>query len=704
MGILDEFGKLFGGGASSEEEVTPKLEDANDQSDDEKKLATFVKSKIEEVRSTSTRISHESIWMTNVAYVLGYDSVYYDPTFKQYYPTNTANKTLRRNRIHSNLILPACQNRLARLCKSPPKYDVRPNSMTEDDKDAARLGIELINDVWDRQRLNKKRLELGMWLMECGHSYLKVSYDNTLGDPLPQIDSNPPGAESLEGPQLDDAQIAGYTGDVRIDVCSSFEIFPDPIAKTLEEASWVIQAKIRPLEYFRTHYPERGHLVKEEGVWLLSTQYEMRINSMTSLVGPNTSTGTGQEIRYSAIELSYYEKKSLKHPQGRLIITANGVLLEDKALPVGEIPFAKFDDVVIGGKYYSEALVTHARPLQDQYNRVLEKRASWTNKMLAGKWLAARGHGLIESSPTNDSGEVMKYDPVPGAPEPKALQVPTIPEYSYKETEFLRNELYQLFGLSEVSRGQLPSASIPAVGMQLLLEQDETRIGIEVEQHEHAFARVGQLILKYIDKFVTMERKLKIKDKLLDTSIRSYTGSDIKKNFDVTVIRGSTIPNSKVIKRQEILNIYGQGLLGDPNDPVVKEQVLSMMEFGEQSDVWKKRSIDMHQINRSIKQIENQEPPYPAPAMMDNHALHIVTKNEYRKSDKFLTLAPISQQLLEQDIQQHVNMGTYMANPQGAMPPDQGPDPMQMLEKVKTDAAAQGIDESQLLAQNNIQA
>lgn len=643
-----------------------KLETVNDQPKEDIDLCAFVKSKIEEVRTQSNRVSQEGIWMTNIAYLLGFDSIYYDPTLKQFRPIGRANGYIRRNRIHSNILLPAVQNRTARMCKNPPKYDVRPNSQEEDDKEAARLGVEIIGMLWDKQSINRKRIDLSMWLQQCGHAYMKVSYDDQLGEEL---------TEPLSG------SFMGFEGDVRADIVSAFEGFADPMAKTFDECSWFGQAKVRKLDYFRSHY-DRGDLVKEEAAWLLSAQYEMRINTLNS--AGQSSSNTQEQMKNSAIELSYYERRSKRYPKGRHIIVANGVLLKNDDLPYGEIPFAKFDDVIIGGKYNSESLVTHARPIQDQYNRTLVKRAEWVNKLLAGKYIAAKQHGLAQEALNDQAGEVVEYDPVPNAPEPHAMQIPTIPQYAYTESDNLKREIYEIFGISDIARGQLPSASIPAQGMQILLEQDETRIGIEVEQHEHAWARVGKLLLKCAAKNYVTTRKLKTRGKNDEYKVKEFTGEMIRNNFDVTVIRGSTIPNVKTVARNDIMNAFQSGLLGDPADPVVREMVLGMMEFGDIGGVWEEYRSDMTQIQKTISQIEQGQ--IPLVNRLDNHKMHVLVKNRYRKSDKFDRLSPEAQDIMIHDIDAHITSGAVLMNPAIAQPME---DP---LPEMAVDGLNAGID------------
>ncbi len=626
--------------------LSKKPENPSDQGIDEIKLVGYIKNKLEESRQYGSRIAHEAIWMTNIAYLLGFDSVWFDPGTRQFKSSAFNNKTLKRQRIHVNKILPTIQNRTARLCKSAPKYDVMPESQDESDKEAARLGLDCLNMLWDKQHVDIKRINLMMWLQECGHSYMKINWDDGLGDPI--IEAGDGGKEIL----------AGHTGDVAFEVKSAFQVFPDPLAKTLEEASWVIEANVRKLDYFRERYPEKGGLVKEEGAWLLSIQYEQRINSLTQ---NGATSGSAPQMKNAAIEIVYYEKPTKNYPNGRMVISANGVLLEDKELPVGEIPLVKFDDVVVAGKYFSEAIITHLRPIQDQLNKVINKRAEWTNRLLNGKFIAAKGHGMQAETMNDQSGEIVEYNPVPNGGPPQAMSIPNIPQYAYTEEDKLNGMLYDISGINEASRGQLPSASIPALGLQILQEQDETRIGIMVEQHELSWARVGQLALKNVSKFYVTPRLLKVGGSSMEYTVKSFQGADLKNNNDVFVVRGSTLPRSKTLRRNDIMNAYQGGLLGDPHDPALRQKVLEELEFGDIQDVWKGQSLVMKQISSDLLEIENGNPPLVSE--FDDHTMHVQKKNEYRLGDKFKKLPPESQQLLIQNMEAHIQAQMRRVDP-----------------------------------------
>lgn len=625
------------------------IQNANDQPYRDREIAEYVKNFVEESRQNSARVTAEAIWLTNIAYVLGFDGVYFDSSTRTFRTVDRGTNYLKRNRTRVNKILPNLQNRTARLAKSPPKFECRPKSADQEDKDASRLALQILTMIWDKEQVLAKRIPLFMWMQQCGHAYLKVSWDDQAGEPMVDPMTNE----------------LSYEGDVRVEIVSAFECFPDPLAKTWHDVRKFCQAKVRPLDYFRTHYPEKGAAVKEEGAWLLSAQYEGRINALNK-AGPQGGT-TMQQLKNSAIELSYYEARSKQHPNGRLIIVANGIVLEDKELPCGEIPFAKFDDIIVGGKYNSESTVTHCRPLQDQYNRTIIKRHEWVNKLLNGKILAARGHNIHEEA-LNDRTEVVYHTPVPNAPPPGALSMPLIPQYAYMEEDKIDAMFAEVMGISEISKGQLPAAGIPAQGMQLLQEADDTRIGIVTESNEHSFARVGQLILKYVEKYYEMPRLLKVAGKSGEYEIKSFTGADINGNTDIIVIRGSTVPGSKALRRQELLNAYDRGLLGDPNDPMVRENVLSNLEYGDVAEVWKDHSLAMGQIKRDLDQIEQGIEPMVDEK--DNHPLHIQEKNRYRISDKFLQLDPVRQKLLQENIEMHIQWVVKLTQPPQPDPQD----------------------------------
>lgn len=619
------------------------IERQEDQTLDEVKLVQHIKGKIDLVRVTNSRIAIEGIYMTNLAYLMGFDGVYYDATYRMFKNIDPKRK-VTRSRFKVNKILPTIQNRLSRLTQSPPRYDVRPNSSSAEDKDCARLGVKIIEDVLEKNRFDELRQDLLMACMQGGDAYVQVCWDPCAGQPM--ID---PETEEL----------VGYEGDIRLDVLNCLEVYPDPLAKKFEDCQYWIKAKVRKLEYFREHYPERGQAVKEEDVWLLSSMYDMKANALTA-VGI-TGAQTQDQSRDSAIELVYYEKRSKKYPKGRMVVCANGILLEDKELPIGMFDCAKFSDMIIGGRYNSEAVITHLRPIQDQYNITRSRAADWIRKNMAGKYMVAKGAELMEESINNAESEVVEYTPVPNAPPPTAMQIPQIPPYVYKDLETQSSEFDFISGINEVSRGVLPSASMPAAGMAFLQEQDQTRIGVMTSRNEIGYAKIGEFILRYAGCYYEMPRMLKEAGDGLEYTVREFIGQDLKDNYDVIVKPGSTVPNSKVLKRQDILNAYSMGILGNPQDDLLKMKVLEMTEFGDSQEMWKKQALTLQRVNKNLAMIEQGQ--MPELSEFDMHKYHLWKMDEYRLSDKYQKLDDDRRQLFDFVMEWHVQALVNLQNP-----------------------------------------
>lgn len=648
-----------------------EVKTAEDQPQDQKDLAGWIKSKVEDVRQTGSRVAHEGNWMTNYAYLLGYDNVYYNTSQRQYQATNMSATRGTRDRLRVNKILPTCQRRQAKLCKNSPRFEIRPDDSTQKARDQARFEQNLAEYYYDKEKIAQKRLLMMMGLQQCGHYYMHVCWDPEKGELLaadgdqPEMDSNGQPILGADGKPKIKCDYE-YEGDVSVEIVSPFEMFYDPLATTTEEATWCIRARVRKLDYFKSRYPERGHLVKEESAWLLSSQYELRLQSITGQ-GP-AQTGVETQMKNSAIELAYYEKRSAKHPNGRMVIIASSVVLEDKDLPKGRIPFAKFDDIPVAGKFYPEAIVTHLRPIQDQYNKTINKRAQWVNLLLAGKVIAPYGSEISAEAFNNQSGEILYYKPQPNAQPPTAMNMPMIPAYAYTEEDKLNAQFYDLAGESDISRGILPAAGIPAIGMQLLLEQDETRIAPMTEQHEYAMAEVMQLVLIYLEEYATNERMLKQSDPNFQYIMKEWSGGDLKSKHDLLVVRGSLAPASKATKRNDIINEWQQGLLGDPADPQVRSNVFRALETGDTSSFWSEQSIKLAQVQKTIQQIEEGE--IPQVHEMDDHGLHIYMKNNFRMSDKYNDMDDQRKAVLLADIEEHLKYLMKMAAPSSGMTPD----------------------------------
>jgi hypothetical protein len=147
----------------------------------------------------------------------------------------------------------------------------------------------------------------------------------------------------------------------------------------------------------------------------------------------------------------------------------------------------------------------------------------------------------------------------------------------------------------------------------------------------------------------------------MEYTVLSFVGEDLNGNTNVRVVRGSTLPGSKVLKRQEIINLHQQGYFGNPQDPKVVQNVLSQLEYGDNQEAWKERSLDMAQITKHINMIEQEMKPPVHEG--DNHILFYQELNNLRKSDKFDRFSDMSKAILLEVMEDHLQEMVNLAAP-----------------------------------------
>jgi hypothetical protein len=141
-------------------------------------------------------------------------------------------------------------------------------------------------------------------------------------------------------------------------------------------------------------------------------------------------------------------------------------------------------------------------------------------------------------------------------------------------------------------------------------------------------------------------------------SARYIKKDDLVTEFDIEVLAGSTLPQSKASKQDFIVQLYQYKIVQDP------KLVLKLLDFGGVEGVFDELEVDYNQVDRENERLENGQ-AIPANEY-DNHMVHIAMHNKFRKTAQYEQLDPAIKQLFELHVQQHTAMQPQI-------------DPMQML-------------------------
>jgi hypothetical protein len=499
-------------------------------------------------------------------------------------------------------------------------------------------------------------------------------------------------------------------GDISFTPITPFHLFvPDLKEEEIEDQPFLIHAQVRSAEELSRIYQRpisferaQGDLLEESYLNIMGLQ-QWEKNKSVFVLECWVRPGVCKEL-----------------PEGGMyVIAGNQVVLEVPQWPYQHnlFPFAHIGHVQTG-KFYRDSVINDLIPLQREYNRTRGQIIEAKNRM-AKPQLAAEMGSIDPTKVTTEPGQIILYRPGFSAPQPIPLQ--DLPMYVLEEQDRIKQDMDDISGQHEVSKGGTPPGVTAATAISYLQEQDETTLSYTYDSIEEAVEKIAHMSLNYVQQFWDEPRQVKVTGADGSFDIKAFAGSDLRSNTDIRVEAGSALPISKAAKQAFIMDLMKMGFI----DP---QKGLEVMEIGGINKIYENIQADIRQAQREnlrmsqatmelIQQDREQkigeflqssegqqaaqagmlvpsptgEPllmqpnpetgemePGPIPTTLivsvnswDDHRLHIERHNHYRKGQAFEQLSPDAKELFEQHVQQHVN--AIVQGAMGALPPEMAP-------------------------------
>ena len=180
-------------------------------------------------RRKQERRNYELAWELNMNFFFGNQYCYISNSSEI---SDVEKKYYWENREVYNHIAPVIEARLSKLGKVTPSLNVRPSSSSEADFYSSKLARGILNNVVDKNVLKDIIKKATYWSEITGTSFYKISWENNDGEVI----------GSLDGKEI-------KSGDVKISVCSPFEIYPDSnSADEIEDCKSIIEARVFPVD------------------------------------------------------------------------------------------------------------------------------------------------------------------------------------------------------------------------------------------------------------------------------------------------------------------------------------------------------------------------------------------------------------------------------------------------------------------------
>ena len=621
---------------------------------EQKRIVDWAKAQYE--RAKQARSGTERQWYLNLAFYFGKQNMV--PRQNQSLIT-TASGTLYtppapyyRVRPVINRIRPTVRTELAKLTGQKPNAYVIPASSEDRDLFAAQAGEQIWDSLYRSHNLKRTIRKALFWTLICGSGYIKSYWDET---------------------KISDD---GQMGDICFEAETPFHIFvPDLREEELENQPFVIHAQLKSIDWVRLNFPElKLNFPSKTGEEILE-------DSWLNLVGGTTS----DQHKVLVLEVWVKPNKVALFPQGAAFTVIGDTLAQGMfgwPYEHGKYPFAKIDHIP-AGKFYGDSSIVDLIPLQREYNRTRGQIIEAKNRM-AKPQLAAEKGSIDPSKITSEPGQVVLYTPGFNAPQPIPLQ--NLPSYVLQELDRILLDWSDIAGIHEVSQGQVPPGVSAATAISYLQEQDETKLSHTVDSLESAIEKSAHMALSYVTQFWDSSRTVKVTGLDGTFDVMAFRGSDLRGNTDIKIEAGSALPTSRAAKQALIMDFMKMGFI-NPDEGLEVLELGGINKIYDRLQIDKKQAqrenlkmakvslelLDMH-VEQEMERIITQEAtevtedgvpldengiPIPPDLIVpvntyDNHAVHVMVHNDFRKSQSFENQPQYVKELFDQHVNQHL--------------------------------------------------
>jgi hypothetical protein len=285
----------------------------------------------------------------------------------------------------------------------------------------------------------------------------------------------------------------------------------------------------------------------------------------------------------------------------------------------------------VPGRFWPSSITEQLRGPQVELNKVRSQIAENGQRIGNPSILKDR---LANVEYSGVPGEEIQYDSTTPNSVPQFLQPPEMPVYVREQLQTIQQSMQEISGQHEVSSSQVPAGVTAASAINLLLEQDDTRMGPAILDMETQLSEAGARILKMVAQYYTEERTMQLAGEDGDYDFVGFKGEMLRNNVNIEVQAGSMQPVSKAAKQagiRDTLTLFIQN--GMPLDPRSLRKMVRDLEVGDVEGLFGNIAVDIRQVKREIRYMY-QGIPIPINDY-DNDDIHISELEDEMKSARY---------------------------------------------------------------------
>lgn len=577
-----------------------------------------------------------------------------------------------------NRIRPIIRTELSQLTANRPNASVVPASAEDRDMYAAMAGEQIWYNFYQDKKIKHVIRRAMWWTLVCGNGYIKSWWDAGAGPVEPT--KNPMTGEPQIDPETGEPVLAPV-GDVIFSPETPFHVMcPDLREEELENQPFLIHAQTKSPEWVEMNFKTAldGTPVKPGAS---ADAWDILDDSFLNLIG---TQALDRQRSVTVLECWVKPGAIPLFPEGAFFTLVGDKIVQGfQGWPYShnKFPFAKFDHIP-GGKFYSSSVIEDLIPLQREFNRTRGQIIEAKNRTAKPQYVAYRG-SVDATKITSEPGQYILV--TPGFDYPQPVPLTPLPNYVVQELDRILADMNDISGQHEVSHGQVPPGVTAATAISYLQERDESKLSHTFDSLEEGIEKIAQMTLTYVHDEWDTERLVRITGPDGSFDVMAFKGSDLQNNLDIRIEGGSSLPVSKAAKQAFIMDLMTQGFI-DPREG------LEVMDMGGINKIYERIQVDERQAQRENLRMskvteemleefnqqnmqmmqasvetdpetgepiptafDGQQPPLIVPVnTWDNHEIHIMAHNNFRKGQAFENLPEFVKALFEAHVQTHI--------------------------------------------------
>lgn len=402
----------------------------------------------------------------------------------------------------------------------------------------------------------------------------------------------------------------GKHGNVKGIPINPFNMFPDPLATSTEDAEYLIYAAYKHVNQLKKIFPETADLLQGGGI------------NYSELVNGNDDGGTRIDNQvltletwcrdYTTVDVEEVDedgsvilKKKMKYPRGRVIVSAPelNIIFSDKPNPYkdGRFPFVLNKDYDIPFEFWGrgevEQLLSPQKYINELSNQVIDNAKSTANM----QWIIDRNSGIGNGKLTNRPGLIIRKNP---GSEVRRDAPPSMPTYVTNKIQDLKNDIENISGIFESTRGQRDGSVVAAQAILALQEAGQARIRLKVKLLESSLGELATMWYNRIQQYWKTDRWVRVSNEKDETEFKEITKEIISEDYDIKISSGSTMPINKSAMLELMIRL-AQTMAEDGLPMVDRQTILQYVPTSNKNDLMRRmeeraNNITAQQYNEEL--------------------------------------------------------------------------------------------------------